>query len=272
MSTYERGPVRDRPPVSVAMATYNGAAHVDEQIDTILAQLGPLDEVVVVDDASTDDTRGGARSRSPVSPASGAGQPRLRGDVRVGDGAACGDDVLLRRPGRRVAGRARTRWSRALDGATSLRRTSCCSVGTAAPITGRRRRWLLRSTDSERHLANVVGVLAGSRPYYGCAMGLRSAALAVVLPFPAWLDESHDLWLALHGNLAGSMRTSTDRRSTPGPRDQRDSRPAAGRAPAVRSRVMLVRGWSSCVAVSARPIGRSRHQVGLSGEDVRPGC
>ena len=38
-----------RPAVSVAMATYNGAAYVEEQVRSILAQLGEHDELVVVD-------------------------------------------------------------------------------------------------------------------------------------------------------------------------------------------------------------------------------
>src|SRR5215467_9433190 len=42
--------------VSVVMATYNGARFVDAQIGSILAQLEKHDELVVVDDASTDDT------------------------------------------------------------------------------------------------------------------------------------------------------------------------------------------------------------------------
>ena len=42
--------------VSVCMATYRGAEFVTEQLDSILAQLGDGDEVVVVDDASPDDT------------------------------------------------------------------------------------------------------------------------------------------------------------------------------------------------------------------------
>lgn len=42
--------------VSVAMATYNGAEFVTEQIASILPQLAPGDEIVIVDDASTDDT------------------------------------------------------------------------------------------------------------------------------------------------------------------------------------------------------------------------
>jgi glycosyltransferase involved in cell wall biosynthesis len=42
--------------VSVAMATYNGLAHLDEQIRSLLGALAADDELVVVDDASTDGT------------------------------------------------------------------------------------------------------------------------------------------------------------------------------------------------------------------------
>jgi len=38
------------------MATYNGERFVTAQLQSILAQLGPGDEVVIVDDASTDNT------------------------------------------------------------------------------------------------------------------------------------------------------------------------------------------------------------------------
>ena len=42
--------------VSVCMAAYNGGAFVEQQLQSILAQLKPQDEVVIVDDCSTDDT------------------------------------------------------------------------------------------------------------------------------------------------------------------------------------------------------------------------
>lgn len=42
--------------ISVAMAVYNGAAYIKEQIDSILCQLGESDELVVSYDKSTDDT------------------------------------------------------------------------------------------------------------------------------------------------------------------------------------------------------------------------
>ncbi|MDP2450423.1 MAG: glycosyltransferase [Polaromonas sp.] len=42
--------------ISVCMATYNGAAHVETQISSILKQLNDADQLIVVDDKSTDNT------------------------------------------------------------------------------------------------------------------------------------------------------------------------------------------------------------------------
>lgn len=44
------------PSLSVVMCTYNGAAFVEAQVQSILAQTYPFDALVIVDDASTDDT------------------------------------------------------------------------------------------------------------------------------------------------------------------------------------------------------------------------
>jgi glycosyltransferase involved in cell wall biosynthesis len=47
---------KPRPKVSVCMAAYNGARFIEAQIASILPQLAPDDEIVIVDDASQDDT------------------------------------------------------------------------------------------------------------------------------------------------------------------------------------------------------------------------
>lgn len=44
------------PSISVALCTHNGAAFVREQIDSILAQSVPVTQIVLSDDASTDET------------------------------------------------------------------------------------------------------------------------------------------------------------------------------------------------------------------------
>lgn len=45
-----------RPHISVCMAAYNGERYIADQLQSILSQLSESDEVIVVDDASSDDT------------------------------------------------------------------------------------------------------------------------------------------------------------------------------------------------------------------------
>ena len=42
--------------LSVVVCTYNGAKYIQEQLDSILGQTMPVDEIVICDDGSTDDT------------------------------------------------------------------------------------------------------------------------------------------------------------------------------------------------------------------------
>lgn len=44
--------------VSISMCTYNGAAHVEEQLESFAAQTRPPDELIVCDDGSQDETTG----------------------------------------------------------------------------------------------------------------------------------------------------------------------------------------------------------------------
>lgn len=51
------GTTTDRPRVTIVMATFNGAAHLREQLDSFCAQRGVDWDLWVSDDGSTDDTR-----------------------------------------------------------------------------------------------------------------------------------------------------------------------------------------------------------------------
>lgn len=55
-----------RPTVSVIIPVYNGERHLAEAIQSVLAQTLPPDEVIVVDDGSTDDSAAVARAFGPV--------------------------------------------------------------------------------------------------------------------------------------------------------------------------------------------------------------
>ena len=193
MSGTGAGPVR----ASVCMATYQGAAYVAEQVRSILAQLGPVDELVVVDDASRDATAGIVAAFD---------DPRLRlvrnetnrGYVRTFERAlelargdylflADQDDIWL--PGRLDAMLAALQ-----DHAVVSTSVAVLGEPTEPP------RFRLRARDSRRHLANIFAVMIGYRPYTGCAMGMRRDILASVLPIPGFVFESHDLWIALVAN------------------------------------------------------------------------
>lgn len=234
------------PQVSVCLATYNGAAWVTEQVTSVLEQLGPHDEVVVVDDASTDDTV--ATLRALADPRVRIEEsPVNRGYVRTFEralGLARGRHVLLADqddvwvPGRVAAMTA------ALDAGADVVATNLGTLGGPDRIRGPygQADWHLRASQSGRRVRNVLGVLAGNRPYYGCAMGVRREVLASALPFPGFLDESHDLWLALHGNLAGRM-THLEQRTVLRRFHGDNASPDRPRGPllVLRSRFMLLR-------------------------------
>ena len=185
---------------SVCLAAYRGAPYIEAQIRSILEQLGPCDELVVVDDASQDAT---------AHVVAGIDDPRVvlirnsvnRGYVRTFEralGSARGQYLLLSDqddlwlPGRLDA----MLHALVRRGVVS---TSVSVLGDPAA----RPRFLLRARDSERHLANLWGILVGYRPYTGCAMALRRDILTSVLPIPAFVHESHDLWIALIANTHG---------------------------------------------------------------------
>lgn len=188
--------------VSVCMATYKGEQFVVEQLESILAQLGADDEVVVVDDASPDGTASVVASidDSRVRLVRAADN---KGYVRTFEravGLSRGEYIFLSdQDDVWIPGRVEQMLN-ALS--THMVVASNFDMHGSAP-----RPWIprLRSSDSGRHLANLFGILVGYRAYYGCGMAFRRDVLAYFTPVPAYVPESHDLWLAICGNVAGSI-------------------------------------------------------------------
>jgi glycosyltransferase involved in cell wall biosynthesis len=229
------------------MATYNGARYVEHQVRTILADLHDADELVVVDDASTDDT---------VAIVDALHDPRIRilrqdinrGYVRSFEIAlmAVRNDIVLLSdqddewiPGRRdlLAGAAAD---------AGVAASNLILLGSEAPlsspITGRP--WRLRAATSHQRVRNEMRILVGNAPYFGCAMALRRDVLELALPFPAFLTESHDLWIATVANAAGRMRhvePATLRRRLHDA--NASSRAPRGVRAAIASRLLLLRAW-----------------------------
>lgn len=217
--------------VSVCMATYNGSKYIADQLRTILDELAPDDEVVIVDDASTDDTVA-IIERFDDRRVRLLRQPHNQGYVRTFERAlreATGDVLLLSDqddewiPGRRGV---LVRAAMAKGVAASNLVLLDSGEPLKSPLTGKP--WRVEEGDSDRRLHNEFLILIGDIPYYGCTMAVRRDVVPRITPFPSFLTESHDLWIATVANRHGLMthvaqptlrrRVHATNASTPKPR------------------------------------------------------
>lgn len=199
--------MRNRP-ISVCMATYNGSLYLRPQIASILDQLSIEDELVIVDDCSSDSTveivrsfkdcrishliinktnRGVNRSfECAMSKAKNqiiflADQDDIWPDNRVNAMV----DVLSCDKVRLVSGNSRYIDAQGHD--------------IDFPVAP------LREEYSKSTLKNIFRIFMGSGAYFGCAMAFKKTLNRTILPFPDYI-ESHDLWIAMASLLDGSSR------------------------------------------------------------------
>lgn len=179
------------------MATYNGVRYLAAQIDSILAQLGPGDELLVADDGSTDDTLGLLAGYGPAL--------RVVATTRVGGvvanfsrvlGEARGDLILLADQD--------DVW---LAGRVDAMRSALCHcdlVLTNAQVCDE----ALRPTGAT--LFGQIGAASGfwhnllRNSFVGCCMGFRRELLQGVLPVPP-MTPWHDWLIGLVGCLRGRV-------------------------------------------------------------------
>ena len=189
--------------VSVCMATYNGEKFVVPQVRSILDQLGREDELIVVDDCSSDGTVDVIRRLADSRIAIHLNERNRREVYSFGRAIALArhehifmadqDDIWI--PGRVAV------MSHALRAAALVTTNFDCidERGQPSPeiLDG------VSSLDSDRHLKNIVDIFIGKTNYFGCAMAFRRDLVSLILPIPGYV-ESHDLWLALAANVSGS--------------------------------------------------------------------
>ena len=194
--------------VSVCMAAYNGSEFIIPQIESILTQLTPDDELIIIDDYSKDNT---------ADLVAGLGDLRIKlirhetnqGYVKTfqeGLNLAQGDYVFIADQD--------DIWLEGRVAAMCAELEKVQVVATNLSVIGReggligpygQNDWRLRAADSTHHLRNIIGIYAGNRPYYGSAMAMRREALQTILPFARYMNEQYDLWIGIYANLARSI-------------------------------------------------------------------
>lgn len=189
--------------VSVAMATFNGMSFLPEQIDSILAQSRPVNEIVICDDCSTDGTW-----EYLLQIAESVSQIRLlRNDENLGSTATfsralsecsgkivflCDQDDIWHL--NKVKVMVHEMVSR---GALLLMSDGCLIDGAGRALKGSL--WEVNALDEATKLTLqsplAVDLLATRSYVTGCASCLSHEVLSVALPIPR--ESWHDAWLAL---------------------------------------------------------------------------
>lgn len=186
--------------ISVCMAVYNGERFIHEQLNSILPQLRPNDEVIIIDDASSDSTveiiRNYGDARIKIS--ENTTNLGVIKSVEMALGKASGDYIFMADQDDiwvedKIA-RTLIQFNKGLK--------ILVVVSNAYLIDddkGKKRKetfFELRNSGS--------GVLKNiyKNTYIGCCMALRKDLLKYILPFPDKMDM-HDSWIGLVAETYG---------------------------------------------------------------------
>ncbi len=190
---------------SVCMAAYNGERYIKKQMDSILSQIASDDELIIIDDGSSDNTTEIIKQIS---------DPRIKlvlneknlGVIRTFDKAismASGryifltdqDDIWTE-----------GRYKLMLD--TLKRQNVLLVTGNLDTIDSNDNKsdvciGKVHAKDSSSYGKNLFRIFTGRAYYYGCAMAFDRKLKNAILPFPEGI-ESHDLWIAMAANYLKS--------------------------------------------------------------------
>jgi len=190
-----------RPSISVCMATFNGEFYVRQQLQSILDQLSDRDEVIVVDDASSDRTCDVVKSFDDARVHLERHVSNL-GVLRTFEDAirtARGDVLFLADQDDLWAPEKVSSVLRAFDihpEAEIVVSDAALIDDNGAPIGASY--YAIGSPFRPGILSNLLHCR-----YLGCTMAFRSRIRSKILPFPSNADILHDLWIGVANSLAG---------------------------------------------------------------------
>lgn len=207
-------------PVSVALCTHNGARFIEEQLRSILEQTSPPQQIVISDDASTDDTvtlattmlaRNEARQGHPAIDSVILRNPEALGVARNFEKAiiattaslvALSDQDDLWRPDRLETARREFESRPALD----LLFSNARLVDAAGASIDRTLFEVLEISDSDQRLFHegaALSLFIKRNFATGATVMFRRRLLERALPFPPhWV---HDEWLGIIAAATGQV-------------------------------------------------------------------
>jgi glycosyltransferase involved in cell wall biosynthesis len=199
---FEFGSRVSRLTVTVVMATHNGARFIRQQVDSILSQLETGDELLIVDDASTDSTidelmsyTGGVVTVLRNEKNMGVVRSFERGLSEAGGDIiflADQDDVWL--PGKRSV----------MAGVFAQDPSVRVVLSDAELIDETGKTMGCSFMEQRGGFAGGFWPTFAKNRFLGCTMAFRRDVLQVALPIPA-SAPMHDMWLGIVGGWTGRV-------------------------------------------------------------------
>lgn len=193
--------------ISVCMATFNGESFIRAQVDSCLCQLREHDEIIIVDDCSTDLTASiiesycdsriilfrNSYNRGHVH----AFETALRASKGEIIFLCDQDDIWIPNKIETVV----------KEFQLSSEVVLVASNFELIDHHGERLPQSLKSFERDTYsgISGILGILTSRLSYWGCTMAFRAELLQSALPFPEKL-ESHDVWIALVARFNGMTR------------------------------------------------------------------
>ena len=188
--------------VSVVMATYNGTLFLSEQVQSVLRELRPGDELIIIDDCSIDGTLNLLESFMT---------PEIRiicNPVNMGVSATFERGLALSKNEFIFLSDQDDIWvsgKRAAFVAAFLQDPAVSVVISDAEVIDAHGKVIMPSFMADKHgfNGNVIATVWRNR-YIGCSMAVRRSLLAAALPVPRQAPM-HDMWLGAIGRLTGKV-------------------------------------------------------------------
>ncbi len=191
------------------MASYNGSLYITEQISSILEQLIPGDELVIVDDCSTDDTIDIVKSFKSEYIKLAINTKNI-GHVKTFEKAL----MLAKRDYICFTDQDDIWIDNRLENLyNSLKNEKVLLVASNFRVNNESESEIkflkLKNENSADLFGNILRIFEGKSAYYGCTMMMDKKLKKYILPFPSYI-EAHDLWIAICANFLKSIHHLDD--------------------------------------------------------------
>lgn len=197
--------------VSVALCTHNGGAFIREQVESILAQTLPVNEIIIGDDASTDDTIAiieGLLKNTSVHYQVRRHNPGLgvRDNFTDAISATTGDVIILCDQDDRWHSTKVEELVTVLERGRSLVHSDAALVDHSGADLHSTLLDTLKATDWERrnlHNGDALAVLLRRNLVTGATAAVDGTFARALMPVPeGWI---HDEWLAMAAAVDGAL-------------------------------------------------------------------